>query len=319
VKITSLWALALLIAPLTLAHGDEYPSRSIKLMQPATAGGFSDTLSRLIAQGLSTHLGQTVFIENRPGAMNMLANKLVSRADPDGYTLLWGPIDMTMAPALRKDAAGFSGTKDLTPIAMVASSAGVYVVNPKAPVNSLKELAAYAKAKPGTVRNAINGFGGSLHLTSKLFELRTGTEFSHIPYRGTSEAMLAIISGEVETGVFALSSGATNKDKVRVIAQTGVKRHPLLPDVPTTIEAGMPDVGIIFWFGIFAPPNTPQPIVNRLSNDLQLTLKDPEIQNKFANLGAIVDFLPSAEFAKRVTEEEQKWGDLIPKMGFKPE
>ena len=109
-------------------------------MQPATAGGFSDTLSRLIAQGLSTHLGQTVFIENRPGAMNMLANKLVSRSDPDGYTLLWGPIDMTMAPALRKDAAGFSGTKDLTPIAMVASSAGVYVVNPKVPVNTLKRI-----------------------------------------------------------------------------------------------------------------------------------------------------------------------------------
>lgn len=110
-KIRTVLAFAVSVATSALAHGDEYPNRSIKLMQPATAGGFSDTMSRLIAQGLSTHLGQTVFIENRPGAMNMLANKLVSRSEPDGYTLLWGPIDMTMAPALRKDAAGFSGQK----------------------------------------------------------------------------------------------------------------------------------------------------------------------------------------------------------------
>ena len=131
--------------------------------------------------------------------------------------------------------------------------------------------------------------------------------------------MLAIISGEVETGVFALSSGATNKDKVRVIAQTGVKRHPLLPDVPTTIEAGMPDVGIIFWFGIFASPNTPQPIVNRLSNDLELTLKDPENSKKIREPGRHCRLPAIRGIVKRVTEEEQKWGDLIPKMGFKPE
>ena len=153
---------------------------------------------------MSTHLGQTVFIENRPGAMNMLANKLVSHADPDGYTILYGSIDMTMAPSLRKDAAGFSGTVNLTPIAMASSTAGVYVVNPKLPIQTLPELAAYAKERPGRVRDAINGFGGSLHLTSKLFELKTGTEFSFIPYRGTSEAMLAIISGEVEAGTRAV-------------------------------------------------------------------------------------------------------------------
>jgi tripartite-type tricarboxylate transporter receptor subunit TctC len=268
---------------------------------------------------MSANLGETVYVENRPGAMNMLANKAVSRANPDGYTILYGSIDMTMAPSLRKDAAGFSGTKDLTPIAMAASTAGVYLVNPQLPVHTLSELASYARANPDMVRNAINGFGGSLHLTSKLFELKTGVKLLHVPYRGTSEAMLAIISGEAQTGTFALASGASNRDRVRVLAQTGATRHPLLPDVPTAAEAGMPDVGVIYWFGFYAPPNTPKQIVDRLAKTIELTMKDSEIQKKLANIGAMVDYLPPDKFADRITEEEHKWGDLIPKMGFKPE
>jgi tripartite-type tricarboxylate transporter receptor subunit TctC len=311
--------IALSAASMPRADAEDYPSRPIRLMQPATAGGFSDTLSRLIAHGLSSHLGQTVVVENHPGAMNMIANKLVSRSEPDGYTVLWGPIDITMAPSLRKDAADFDANRDLTPIAMVASSAGVYVVNPKVPAKSLQELASYAKAHPGTVRNAINGFGGSLHLATKLFELKTGTELLHVPYRGTSEAMLAIISGEADLGAFALSSGVSNRDRVRVLAQTGAARHPLLPDVPTTTEIGMPDVGVIFWFGVFAAPKTPQPIVDRLAHDLQLTLQEPALQEKFSSLGAVVDYLPPAGFAQRVADDTRKWGELIPAMGFKPE
>ena len=301
------------------AGADEYPSRPIRLMQPATAGGFSDTLSRLIAHGLSSHLGQAVFVENHPGAMNMIANRIVSRSEPDGYTILWGPIDITMAPSLRKDAAGFDANRDLTPVAMVASSAGVYVVNSGVPANSLQELASYAKSRPGMVRNAINGVGGSLHLATKLFELKTGIELMHIPYRGTSEAMLAIISGEADLGAFALSSGVSNRDRVRVLAQTGAARHSLLPDIPTTTEIGMPDVGVIFWFGIFAPPKTPRPIVDRLTHGLEQTLQEPALREKFSSLGAIVDYLPPPQFAQRVVDETRKWGELIPAMGFRPE
>jgi tripartite-type tricarboxylate transporter receptor subunit TctC len=301
------------------AYAEDYPRRPIRLVQPATAGGFSDSLSRVIANSVSARLGQSVVIENRPGAMNMIANKSVSRSDPDGYTLLYGSIDMTMAPSLRKDASTFEAARDLTPVAMVASVAGVYVVNPKLPVNSLAELAAYAKTKPGQVRNAINGIGGSLHLTTKLFEIKTGTELSHIPYRGTSEAMLAVISGEVEMGAFSLSMGSSNRDRVRVLAQTGPSRHPTLADIPTTAEAGLPDVGVTYWFGIFAPPQTPTPIIDRLAHDLKATLGEQDLQQKLWTMGAIVDYLPPEEFAKYVTAEQQKWGSLIPAMGFKPE
>lgn len=316
-KVTTV-ALLIFLAPFS-AIADEFPNRPVRLIQPATAGGFSDTLSRVIANGLSPRLGQPVVIENRPGAMNMLANKMVSRADPDGYTMLWGSIDMTMVPALRKEAAGFDSVRDLTPIAMVANIAGVYVVNKDLPVHTLKELADHAKANPNKVRNAHIGYGGSLHLTAKLFELRTGAEFSHIPYRGTSEAMVAVLSGQVDMSTFSLSMGATNREKVRVLAQTGEVRHPILPEVPTAAESGMPDVGIIYWFGIFTPPNTPKPIVEKLSAGLKATLEDPDLKSKFFSMGASVDYTPPETFAQYVTSEQRKWGALIPKMGFVPE
>ena len=251
--------------------------------------------------------------------MNMLANKMVSRAEPDGYTLLYGSIDITMAPSLRKDAESYDAATDLTPVAMVANTAGVFVVNPNLPVHSLEELAEYAKTNPGKVRNAMNGYGGSLHLTTKLFELKTGADITSVPYKGTSEAMLSIISGETNFGVFSLSMGASNKDLVRVLAQTGLVRHSLLPDVPTTTESGMPDVGVTFWFSIFAPPKTPPQIVAQLADSLKATLEERDVKDRFLSLGASVDFMPPAEFSKVVVDEEKKWGQLIPAMGFKPE
>lgn len=313
----------LLALPIILAasagQAQEYPNRAIKMIQPASAGGFSDTLSRIIAKGMGERLGQPVIVENRPGAMNYLGAQMASRADPDGYTILYGPIDLTMMHALRKVAVDFLPSRDLTPIAMVASTPGVYVVNPTLPIYSLADLAAAAKAKDGKLTDAIPGFGGSLHLTSKRFELENNVAFSFIPYRGTTEAMLAIISGEVATGTFAIESGYANKERVRVLAQTGKTRHPLLPDVPTVAEAGMPNVGMIFWFGLFAPPNTPPAIIERLSKSLDETMKDPQIKESLTKIGAFGDYMPPAEFSKLVVSEEKEWGTLIPKMGIEPQ
>ena len=315
-RIAGAFFVSLAVAP---ASADDFPNRPVKLIQPSTAGGFSDTLSRIIANGLSPRLGQSVVVENRTGAMNMLANKMVSRADPDGYTMLWGTIDMTMVPALRKDAATFDSVRDLTPVAMVANIAGVYVVNPSLPVHDIGELAAYAKANPGKVRNAHIGYGGSLHLTAKLFEMKTGTELAHIPYRGTSEAMVAVLSGQVDMSTFSISTAAVNREKVRILAQTGRTRHPILREVPTVAESGMPDLGIIYWFGIFVPPNTPKPIVDRLARDLRATLEEPALQEKFFAMGAAVDYMPPESFTPYVAGEIRKWSQLIPAMGFVPE
>ena len=226
---------------------------------------------------------------------------------------------MTMVPALRKDASTFDSVRDLTPVAMVANIAGVYVVNPSLPVHDIRELATYTKANPRRSRNAHIGYGGSLHLTAKLFEMKTGTELAHIPYRGTSEAMVAVLSGQVDMSTFSISTGAVNREKVRILAQTGPTRHPILREVPTVAESGMPDLGIIYWFGIFVPPNTPKPIVDRLARDLKATLEEPALQEKFFAMGAAVDYMPPDSFTPYVAREISKWNELIPAMGFVPE
>jgi len=312
-------AVAMAVLGSASANSQAYPTRPIKLIQPSSAGGISDTISRVIAQGMSDHLGQTVYVENKPGAMNTIANKTVSHAEPDGYTILYGGINTVMGPYLRKDQAGFSSTEDLTPIAMAVSSAGVYVANRSLPVKTLADLAAYAIANPGKVRNASNGAGGSLDMTARLFELKTGAKLSHIPYRGTSEAMRGIIAGEVEMGTFALPSGASFHDQVRVLAQTGATRHPLLMDVPTTAELGMEGVGINFWFGLYAPPHTPRAIVTRLANALDATMKDGAYRKKVENIGAVAEYLGPDAFIERIKLEDRRWAELLPKMGFVPE
>src|SRR4029079_10455671 len=207
----------------------------------------------------------------------------------------------------------------LTPVAMVANIAGVYVVNPSLPVHDIHELADYAKANAGKVRNAHIGYGGSLHLTAKLFEMKTGTELAHIPYRGTSEAMVAVLSGQVDMSTFSISTAAVNREKIRILAQTGPTRHPILREVPTVAESGIPDLGIIYWFGIFVPPNTPKPIVDRLARGLKATLEEPSLQQKFSSMGAAVDYMPPDTFTPYVAGEIRKWGQLMPEMGFVPE
>jgi tripartite-type tricarboxylate transporter receptor subunit TctC len=312
---------ALMIAAfgLTPAHSQAYPTRPIKLVQPSSAGGLSDTISRLIAKGMTKYFGQTVFVENKPGAMDIIANRMVSRADPDGYTILYGGINTTMAPYLRKEAVGFSSTKDLTPIAMATNFAGVFVATPNMPVKTLADLPAYAAAHPNNVRIANNGTGGSLDITARLFELKTGTHLTHIPYRGTTEAMRGIIAGEVELGTFGLPTGVSFRSKVRVLAQTGKTRHPLLPDVPTTSELGMDGVGITYWFGLYAPPRTPDAIVASLAKALEATTNDSAYRKKLENLGAVAEYLPPEAFTERIKVEDQRWRELLPKMGLGPE
>lgn len=301
----------------TPAHSQAYPTRTIKLVQPSSAGGLSDTISRLIAQGMTKYFGQTVFVENRPGAMDIIANRAVSRADPDGYTILYGGINTTMAPYLRKEAVGFSSTKDLKPIAMATNYAGVFVATANLPVKTLADLPAYAAAHPSNARIANNGTGGSLDITARLFELKTGTHLAHIPYRGTTEAMRGIIAGEVELGTFGLPTGVAFQSKVRVLAQTGNTRHPLLPGVPTTSELGM--AGITYWFGLYAPPHTPDAIIASLAKSLETTTNDSVYRKKLENLGAVAEYLPPKAFIERIEVEDQRWHELLPEMGLGPE
>ena len=316
-----LFSLALVFAAASLPAvlAQDFPSRPVRIITPTNPGGVSDGLSRMIAQGLSQRLGQPVVVENRAGAMTMIGNELVSNAAPNGYTVLWGSVDMTMLPMLRKSAAGFDPGRDLTPVALAVSTWGTYVVNPKVPANSLPELVAYARAHPGEIRYGTNGVGGSLHLTVKLLEIKTGIDLTHVPYNGIAQVGTDTISGQIEMASMALSTAAGNRGRLRILAQTGPTRHPMLLDVPTTAEIGMPEVAVVYWFGLFVPPRTPQAIVERLARELEAVLKQPVFRDRLSAMGTDASFLPPTEFARLVAEDKKKWAQLIPAMGIQPE
>jgi tripartite-type tricarboxylate transporter receptor subunit TctC len=300
-------------------HAETYPNRSIRLIVPTGAGGASDTFSRIIAQKLAERLKQPVVPENRAGARGMIGAEFVSHALPDGYTLLWGASDIPMIPMLVKSAASFNVSRDLVPIAGTASTFGSFVVNPKVPAKTLPEFVAYAKASPGKIKYGTNGIGGSLYMAAKILEVNTGIELLHVPYRATVQVIVDAISGEIEMAPLALSSAAANQSRLRVLAQTGPVRHPLLPDVPTTAEAGMPEVSLVYWWGLFAPPGTPAAIVEVIERELKVVLSEPDIKKSLETHGADPAFVPTAPFVKQVEEERLMWIKLIPKMGLQPE
>jgi tripartite-type tricarboxylate transporter receptor subunit TctC len=305
--------------PAAQAPAQAYPSRAIRLVAPTGAGGTSDSLARFVAQKLSERLNQSVVVENRAGARTMIGNEMVANAPPDGYTLLWGASDMSTVPMLLKSAASFNANRDLTPIAMAVSTFGTYAVNFNIPAKTLPELVAYAKGNPGRLRYGTNGTGGSLHLAVKFLELNTGTEFLHVPYKATAQVTMDVMSGAIDMASLALLTAASNRDRLRVLAQTGPTRHPLLPDVPTTADAGLPQLSLVYWFGLFAPPQTPAAIVDELARQLKAALSDPEARSGLAARGADLTFVAPAEFAKRVESDRELWARLIPEMGLHAE
>jgi tripartite-type tricarboxylate transporter receptor subunit TctC len=306
-----------------LLHGsgaaEDYPARPIRLVAPTGAGGTSDSLARFIGAKLSERLHQSVVIENRPGARTMIGNEMVSHAPPDGYTLLWGASDMTMLPMLLKSAAHFDPSRNLTPIALAVSTWGAYAINPKLPAKNLTEFVAYAKANPGKLHYGTNGTGGSLHVAVKLLEVTTGIEMIHVPYKATVQVAMDVMAGEIDMASLALSTAATNQTRLRVLAQTAPQRSPTMPDVPTTAEAGFPQLSLAYWFGLFAPPDTPADIVNLVARELKATLSDDSVQKGLAARGAEVTFLMPDEFTKLVDEDKKKWRQLVPAMGLHAE
>ncbi len=297
----------------------EYPNRPVRMITPTGAGGVSDGLSRMVAQALSDLLGQPMVVENRAGAMTQIGNEYVSRAAPDGYTILWGAVDMTMLPVLRKSAANFDAGRDLAPIALAVSTWGAYAVTSKFPADSLKEFVALAKAKPETIRYGTNGVGGSLHLAAEMLAINTGIKLVHVPYKAIAQAVTDVISGEIEMASLAISTAAANRSRLKLLAQAGPTRHPMIPDVPTTAELGMPDVSVVFWFGLLAPPGTPRPIVERIARELDTVLRNPAVRDRLAKMGTEATYLPPAAFSKLIADDQKKWAKFIPAMGIQPE
>jgi len=298
------------------ARAQDYTNRPIHLLIHTGAGSLVDVLGRIVAQDVGDRLGQSIIVDNRPGAATQIAVEQLVRGPADGYTLMVNTSEATMLPFLKK-SYHYDPVKDFRPVSLMATSWTVFAVNPQVPVKTLPELVAYSKTHPGGVRYGSGGTGGVLHIAVEMLKLKTGGNFVHVPYRGGAQAATDAISGQIEMVSMGLASTRVAEGgKLRILAQTGPNRHPMLPDVPTTAEVGLPDVRMETWFGLVGPPNMPKVIVERINRELAAVVNQPAFKDKLSKLGLAADYRPDAEFIAFMVEDSKKWQQLIPAMGI---
>jgi tripartite-type tricarboxylate transporter receptor subunit TctC len=316
------WTLRLtavaLVAWAASASAQSYPERPIKLIAASAAGSTPDVLARLIADGLSPRLGQPVIVDNRPGAGQSIAIKIVGSAEPDGYTLLLGNTgSMAINPALypRLD---FSANRVLVPVALAATTPNLMVLSPTLPARTAGELVAYAKAHPGQL-----SFGASLgtppHLLGEYFRARTATDIVYVPYKGGSQAVPDLLAGRLQIGADApaLMMPHIRAGKVRPLVVTSTSRLPELPDVPTLAEVGIDGYPPQTWMGIVAPPATPAAIVDRLNAVVLDVLRAEDTQARLAQLGFAGHSGSPQEFAALIADDAAKWAAVVKLTGVK--
>lgn len=302
------------------ARAQSYPNKPVHLIVPYPPGGTTDIVARVLAQKLAERLGQNVIVDNRAGASSEIGVEAGAKAAPDGYTLLFGPADgLSILPVLKRRTP-YNPTKDFTPIVRVATSPFVYAVSPKLGVNTLSEFIAYAKAHPGQVRFGSPGIGSIGDLSVALLEAEAGIKVLHVAYSGGSPAaQVDLLGGRIDMfapGPLAVADVAQSGE-IRLLAQTGPTRHPLLPNVPTTAEAGWPKVQVVSWFGFLGPAGLPPAIVETLSKDLYAAMRDATVQERLVKVGANVAPQSPAEFGKFIADENQKWRAVITAAGIR--
>lgn len=294
---------------------NDYPNQAIRAVVPFPAGGINDTVGRLVFDKLAATLGSEVVVLNRPGAGGMIGTKSAVDSAPDGYTVLLGAAStIAVAPNLYKNAK-YRPEKDLIAVGGIASVASVMVVPANSPFHSLADALAAARSKPGTVNYGSAGAGTSHHVQTELLALQTGVKMLHIPYKGGAPAMTDLIGGQIQLLLEPLPTAVPNikAERVRALGVTVRERSPLLPNVPTFIEAGIKDYSASTWFGLFVPAATPATIVDKLSQALAKTLADPALKAELQGRGIEPMSMPSAEFAKFVAGEDKVWSEVIQK------
>lgn len=303
------------------AYAQSYPARSVTLIVPNAAGGGTDTIARLIGDQLSKQLGQGFVVENRTGGGMLAGTTAVAKAAPDGYTLLVGLNgNMTVNPSLFAKLP-YDPVADFTPVAMFATYPFLVVVNNDLPVKSIRELVAHLKANPGKVDYASAGNGTGQHLSTELFKMMTGTEMSHIAYRGAQAAYQDVISGRVPVFFDNMSTAMSlaQAGKVRALAITSKTRSPLMPELPTIDEAGVPGYEYHTWFGLWAPKNTPQPIIEKLHAEVKKALAEPSVREKIAATAGEPSTMALKDIDPFVKAEIAKWAEVVKRAGIKVE
>jgi len=314
------FGVALLLGAAAIAFAADYPDHPIRVIVSVPAGGGVDTVTRIVTDKMRAELGQPVVVENKPGVSGSLAAETVSKADPDGYTLLASqPAPITTALFLYK-SLNYTPA-DLVPVAIMSHVPNVVLVRKDFPAKTVQELIAYAKANPGKINYASQGVGTTSHTTAELFQSITGTKLTHVPYKGTAPAVNDLLAGNVDLmfNELATSIELHKSGQARILAVTVKDRVPSLPDIPTLEEVGVHGCISDTWHAITAPPKTPPEIVAKLNAAANAAMRDPGLREHFAALSIGPGGGTPAEASAFVKEETQRWGDVIRKAGIAPE
>jgi tripartite-type tricarboxylate transporter receptor subunit TctC len=301
------------------AWAQAYPARAVRIVVPVAPGGANDVTGRLIAQWLSERLGQQFFIENRPGAGTNVGTEAAIRAQADGYTLLISGSNAAINPTLF-GSLNFNFIRDTAPIGSIVRVPQIMQVNPALPAQSVPEFIAYAKANPGKIAMGSGGNGSPAHIVGEYFKLMTGTNLTHVPYRGAAPAVTDLLGGQIQVAFteMATSLGHIKSGKLRALAVTTAARSEALPDIPTMSEF-IPGFEASQWIGLVAPKDTPPAIIEKLNAEINAGLADPGIKARFADLGGVVLPGSPADFGRLIRDETEKWAKVIRAANIKVE
>ena len=312
-QIVALLALAgAVIASAPAAMADDYPSRAVKIIVPFGAGGPTDVYTRAIAEELRKSLHQPFIMENRPGAGTTIGTDVVAKSQPDGYTLLMVSGTQTVNETLYAHKP-YQLMRDLVPIAPLIDTDLVLVVHPSVPAKTLGELLALARAKPGTLNYGSSGPGSNYHMAGELLKNLTGVDIVHVPYKGSTGARNDILSGQIQILFDSVPTMAPQikAGMVRALGTSGKTRSPILPDVPTMAEAGVPGFNATLWVGFMAPAGTPKPIVDKLHDEITKILRRPDIKQAWEKTGATPIVMTQPEFKSFMEAQVAKWAEVI--------
>ena len=289
-----------------------FPARSISLVVPNPPGGLVDTSARLVAEPLARVIGQPVVVENRPGASGNLAYLTVARSAKDGYTLLVSYSGYHIANPILMDRLSWD-LKDLTPVGLITVATNVIAVHPSVPANNLKDFIAWVKANPGKVNYASQGNGSVSHIGTEIFKQQTGADMTHVPYKGSGQAIADVLAGQVQVFITTPPSVMQHVQagKLKALAVTGKTRHPQMPQVPTVAEAGLPGFSLESWVALYAPTGTPAPVLQKLSADVKRSMELPETKQRADQAGIEVRFLPPADMTRLLERETAEWTKAI--------
>jgi len=298
------------------AHAQGYPDRPIRIVVPFGQGGFTDVAARILQKELAPAIGQAIIIENKPGAGSTIGTAEVSRAKPDGHTLVMISTAHVISPHLYKQMP-YDPLKDFAPVTKLAEGPYVLVVHPSLGVKSVAELVALAKAQPGKVDYASSGNGSAQHLVGALFTTIAGVDMNHVPYKGSNQAMNDLLGGQVKVSFVGVPNALPHfaSGKLRALGVSSAKRYSELPDVPSIAEAGVPGYDATIWLGLLAPPGTPRDVVQRLNAEITRVLSAPEARKLMSSAGVDVATGTPEDFGRLMAAELERWGKVVKETG----